>query len=69
LTTIHLTLQVRLEKDYGFEDDEAMTNLEKCMDELRKSKLDTPGTAPNHELPQKPFGMFTAPSLIQQVSI
>jgi len=61
-------LQVRLELDFGYDDDTVITNLRECMEELRKGKLDGSGSPPSHELPQKPFGLFTPPPLAQQVT-
>jgi hypothetical protein len=55
-------LQVRLERDFGFDDDTAMTSLEKALDELKRAKLDYAGPPMQHELPQHPFGLFTEPT-------
>ncbi|XP_065351297.1 USP6 N-terminal-like protein isoform X1 [Cloeon dipterum] len=60
-------LQVRLEHEFGFDDDTVMANLKLCLDELKKGKLDYAGSAPSHELPQKPFGLFNPPTIQQQV--
>lgn len=60
-------LQVRLEREFGFDDDTAMTNLEKALDELKRAKLDYPGPPLQHELPQHPFGLFTEPSFERKV--
>jgi USP6 N-terminal-like protein len=65
---IRVLLQVRLELDFGYDDDTVITNLRECMEELRKGKLDGSGSPPSHELPQKPFGLFTPPPLAQQVT-
>ncbi|XP_071446863.1 USP6 N-terminal-like protein [Hetaerina americana] len=51
-------LQVRLEKDFGIDDDAVMTALEKSMDELHRQKLDRAGASPPAELPRHPFGTF-----------
>jgi len=71
LMVINLTneviLQVRLEHEFGFDDDTVIANLKECLDELRKGKLDYAGSPPSHELPQKPFGLFTPPTILQQV--
>ncbi|XP_069688329.1 USP6 N-terminal-like protein isoform X2 [Periplaneta americana] len=60
-------LQVRLERDFGFDDDTAMTNLERALDELKRAKLDYPGPPPQHELPRRPFGLFTEPTFERKV--
>ncbi|XP_059491058.1 USP6 N-terminal-like protein isoform X2 [Neocloeon triangulifer] len=60
-------LQVRLEHEFGFDDDTVMLNLKECLDELKKGKLDFAGSPPSHELPQKPFGLFHPPPIQQQV--
>lgn len=60
-------LQVRLEREFGFDDDTAMTNLEKALDELKRAKLDYPGPPPQHELPRRPFGLFTEPTFEHKV--
>ncbi|XP_015905573.1 USP6 N-terminal-like protein [Parasteatoda tepidariorum] len=51
-------LQVKLEQDFGYHDDAAVDALQASMEELHKHKLDHPGRAPPHELPQKPFGLI-----------
>jgi len=60
-------LQVHLEREFGFDDDTAMTNLEKVLDELKRAKLDYPGPPPQNELPQHPFGLFTEPTFERKV--
>ncbi|KAJ9597544.1 hypothetical protein L9F63_011602, partial [Diploptera punctata] len=60
-------LQVRLERDFGFDDDTAMTNLERALEELKRSKLDYPGPPPQNELPRRPFGLFTEPTFERKV--
>ena len=50
-------LQVDLEKDFGYHDDEAITALQQSIAELRKHKMDLPTDAPSDlERPTKPFG-------------
>lgn len=51
-------LQIKLEQDFGYHDDAAIDALQASMEELHKHKLDNPGRAPPHELPQKPFGLI-----------
>ncbi|XP_063393903.1 USP6 N-terminal-like protein isoform X1 [Cydia fagiglandana] len=54
-------IQVKLHKDFGFEDDIVIVNLERSMEELRRAKLDYPGPPPPSELPQRPLGVFVEP--------
>ncbi|XP_039285973.1 USP6 N-terminal-like protein [Nilaparvata lugens] len=60
-------LQVRLEKKFDFDEDHTIDSLQKCMDELKKAKLDYPGPAPQNELPRQPFGTFKEPAFEQKV--
>ncbi|XP_054274539.1 TBC1 domain family member 10B-like isoform X2 [Macrosteles quadrilineatus] len=60
-------LQVHLEQSYEFEEDVTMESLQKCMDELRKAKLDYAGAPPSNELPKRPFGLFKEPAFEQKV--
>ncbi|CAL1264287.1 unnamed protein product [Larinioides sclopetarius] len=54
-------LQIKLEQDFGYYDDEAIGALENTILDLQKHKLHLPGVAPPNELPQKPFGMIVRP--------
>lgn len=50
-------LQVDLEQDFGYEDDEVIEALFKSIKELKRQKLDRPADEPSiEELPTKPFG-------------
>ncbi|XP_073975683.1 related to the N terminus of tre oncogene isoform X2 [Rhodnius prolixus] len=60
-------LQVHLEKKFEVDDDVAMENLARCLEELKKSKLDYAGPPPPHELPSRAFGMFKEPTFEQKV--
>ncbi|XP_076041759.1 USP6 N-terminal-like protein [Oratosquilla oratoria] len=60
-------LQKKLEKNFGHDDDDVISSLEKSMEELRKAKLDNPGPPPEIELPQQPFGMFVEPSIEKEI--
>ncbi|XP_049863917.1 USP6 N-terminal-like protein isoform X2 [Schistocerca gregaria] len=60
-------LQVKLEHDFGFEDDVVMVNLEQSMAELKRHKLDYAGSPPPHELPKRPFGQFSEPTFERKV--
>lgn len=54
---------MRLEKDFGFDDDTTMETLQRSSEELRKAKLDYAGPPLPHELPKKPFGVFVEPTI------
>ncbi|XP_028162292.1 USP6 N-terminal-like protein isoform X3 [Ostrinia furnacalis] len=55
-------IQVKLHKDFGYEDDVVIYHLEKAMDELKRAKLDYPGPPPPNELPKRPLGHFVEPN-------
>ena len=51
-------LQVDLEKDFGYDDDEVIESVFKSIKELKRQKLDRPSDEPSpNELPTKPFGI------------
>lgn len=53
-------LQVDLEQDFGYDDDEVIEALFKSIKELKRQKLDRPEAEPSvDELPSKPFGYKT----------
>ena len=53
-------LQIDLEKDFGYHDDEAIEELRKSIDQLHKYKMDVPLEAPSElERPSKPFGLIS----------
>ncbi|XP_021206040.1 USP6 N-terminal-like protein isoform X2 [Bombyx mandarina] len=54
-------IQVKLHKDFGYEDDIVIYQLEKSMEELKRAKLDYPGLPPPNELPKRPLGVFVEP--------
>uniref|UniRef100_A0A0A9WF26 USP6 N-terminal-like protein n=2 Tax=Lygus hesperus TaxID=30085 RepID=A0A0A9WF26_LYGHE len=60
-------LQVHLERRFEVDDDVAMESLGKCLEELKKSKLDYAGPPPQLELPKRKFGTFKEPSFEQKV--
>jgi USP6 N-terminal-like protein len=55
-------LQVKLQKDFGYDDDYVIKVFEQCSEELRKAKMELPPPAPENEFPQKPFGVFVEPT-------
>lgn len=61
-------LQVKLQKDFGYEDDYVIKSLEQCSEELRKAKMDLPPPATDDiELPRKPFGVFVEPTKEEKI--
>ncbi|KMQ96905.1 usp6 n-terminal-like protein [Lasius niger] len=60
-------LQIKLEKDFCFDDDAVISTMERSMDELKRAKLDYPGVPLPHELPRFPFGTFKEPSFTNKV--
>nr|CAD7256159.1 unnamed protein product [Timema shepardi] len=62
ITSLSSGSNVRLERDFGFDDDASMASLERSLEELKKSKLDYAGTPPPNEMPKRPFGTFTEPT-------
>jgi len=60
-------LQIKLEKDFCFDDDTVISTMERSMDELKRAKLDYPGPPLPHELPRYPFGTFKEPSFTSKV--
>lgn len=60
-------LQIKLEKDFCFDDDAVISMMERSMEELKRSKLDYPGPPLLHELPRFPFGTFKEPSFTSKV--
>lgn len=62
-------IQVKLQKEFGYDDDFVIKTLEQSMEELRKAKLDRPPSAGENELPKRPFGTFVEPSFEAKVGI
>lgn len=62
-------LQMKLEKDFGYDDDTVINTVERSMDELKRAKLDYPGPPLPHELPRQPFGTFKEPTFTSKVRI
>uniref|UniRef100_A0A1Y1KQ89 USP6 N-terminal-like protein n=1 Tax=Photinus pyralis TaxID=7054 RepID=A0A1Y1KQ89_PHOPY len=60
-------IQVKLYKDFMYDDDTVIQSLEKTIDELKRSKLDHPGPPLKDEIPSRPFGVLMQPSFEQIV--
>lgn len=60
-------LQVKLQKDFGYDDDFVIKSFEQCSEDLRKAKMDLPPPATESEFPQKEFGVFVEPSKIEKI--
>ncbi|XP_075990549.1 USP6 N-terminal-like protein isoform X2 [Anticarsia gemmatalis] len=60
-------IQVKLHKDFGFEDDIVIYHLERSMEELKRAKLDYPGPPPPIELPKRQLGVFVEPDKKQKI--
>jgi hypothetical protein len=60
-------LQVKLVKDFGYDDDYVIKALEKCSSELRKEGLELPKAGGENEFPQKPFGVFVEPTKDEKI--
>lgn len=57
-------LQIRLEQNFGYTDNVAVENVQACLEDLKRLKLDfTAKQTPSSELPQNPFGVFQTPSV------
>lgn len=61
--------QVKLYKDFLYEEDAVIRYLEQSMEELKKHKLDLPGPPTKDELPIGHFGVFKEPTFEQIVGI
>lgn len=60
-------LQIKLEKDFCFDDDTVISAMDRNMEELKRAKLDYPGAPLPHELPRYPFGTFQEPTFTNKV--
>ncbi|TDG45296.1 hypothetical protein AWZ03_008265 [Drosophila navojoa] len=56
-------LQVKLHKNFGYSDDDAIQALERVMKKLKDLKLDVPPPAKANEFPTRPLGVFVAADL------
>ncbi|OWF45907.1 USP6 N-terminal-like protein [Mizuhopecten yessoensis] len=57
--------QSGLEKDFGYDDDSVIDQLQVVIEELRKAKMEVPLKAKANELPSLPFGLEIEPSIEQ----
>ncbi|XP_061169310.1 USP6 N-terminal-like protein isoform X2 [Saccostrea echinata] len=57
--------QTELEKNFGYDDDTVIDQLQICMEELRKAKMDLPPRPKVNEEPTLPFGLEIEPSIEQ----
>lgn len=57
--------QSELEKNFGYDDDTVIDQLQICMEELRKAKMDFPPHPKANEEPTLPFGLEIEPSYEQ----
>ena len=60
-------LQQSLEKDFQYDDDLVIEQLQVCQEELRKAKMDVPPRARQNESPTLPFGLDIQPSVEQLI--
>ncbi|KAI5729765.1 hypothetical protein M8J76_006371 [Diaphorina citri] len=51
-------IQVKLEKQFQYTDDATIESLQKCLEELKRNKLDYAGQPSPAELPKSPLGVF-----------
>ncbi|XP_043286925.1 USP6 N-terminal-like protein isoform X2 [Venturia canescens] len=60
-------LQIKLEKDFRYDDDTVVNMMQRSGEELKRAKLDYPGAPLPAELPRFPFGTFKEPSFTSKV--
>lgn len=60
-------LQSSLEKDFLYDDDVVVEQLQVCQEELRKAKMDVPPRPRTNENPTLPFGLDIQPSIEQLI--
>lgn len=60
-------LQIQLHKDFGYNDDSVIKELEHSMAKLRKHKMDLPPPPQECELPKYEFGRFIEPKFEQKI--
>ncbi|XP_065162701.1 USP6 N-terminal-like protein isoform X1 [Atheta coriaria] len=62
-------LQVKLYKDFQYDEDVSIASLEKTLEELKKAKMEHPGPPTKDEIPSRKFGVFVEPTLERKVGI
>ena len=50
-------LQINLEKDFGYSDDDVVNELKEALSDLGSKRMDTAGRPSDEELPKSPFGL------------
>lgn len=60
-------LQVKLHKDFGYDDDYVIRALEHTMQELKRLKLDLPPPPQPNEFPQRQLGEFIEPDFEKKI--
>ena len=50
-------LQINLEKDFGYTDDDVVNELKEALSDLGSKRMDTAGRPTDEELPKSPFGL------------
>merc|ERR1719229_1994826 len=50
-------LQINLEKDFGYTDDDVVNELKEALSDLGSKRMDTAGRPSDEELPKSPFGL------------
>ncbi|KAJ8965106.1 hypothetical protein NQ317_005367 [Molorchus minor] len=58
-------IQVKLYKDFEYDEDTSIRHLEHSMEVLKRNKLDLPGPPTKEEVPNRPFGFFKEPTFEQ----
>ncbi|XP_014767907.1 USP6 N-terminal-like protein isoform X1 [Octopus bimaculoides] len=61
-------LHYQLEKDFGYDDDTVIDQLQLSLDELRKGKMDVGPKPKSNEFPTLPFGLDIQPSIEQYIN-
>ena len=51
------TIQINLEKDFGYTDDDVVKELQEALSDLGSKRMDTAGRPTDEELPKNPFGL------------
>lgn len=61
-------LHYQLEKDFGYDDDTVIDQLQLSLEELRKGKMDVGPKPKSNEFPTLPFGLDIQPSIEQYIN-